>query len=99
MRCVETPEANIENAIDKISKARKKGAQIVCLPELFTTLYFPQKWSKAYFAYAETIPGRQVTHRQVFSEHQAVGDLLNALPADIVIERFPRHCFEYPVHV
>jgi predicted amidohydrolase len=33
---------NLDKAIRMIGKAASKGAQIVCLPELFSTLYFPQ---------------------------------------------------------
>ena len=35
-------EKNTANAISKIYKAKKKGANIICMPELFLTSYFYQ---------------------------------------------------------
>ena len=35
-------EANIEKAVSLVKKAAEKGAKIICLPELFSSLYFPQ---------------------------------------------------------
>lgn len=48
---------NLETALKSINKAAKKGAQIVCLPELFTSQYFCTKKDPALFALAEPIPG------------------------------------------
>jgi predicted amidohydrolase len=36
------PEDNLRKAAKMIGEAASKGAQVVCLPELFITLYFPQ---------------------------------------------------------
>lgn len=58
-------EANLKNAIIKIKQAAKKGAKIICLPELYRTIYFPQKISKNFEKYAETISGEST---QVFSK-------------------------------
>ncbi|MFN8364990.1 MAG: nitrilase-related carbon-nitrogen hydrolase [Cloacibacterium normanense] len=33
-------ETNLQKAIEKVRAAAAKGAQIVCLQELFTSLYF-----------------------------------------------------------
>ncbi len=50
-------KANILKTEKMIRQAAKKGAQIICLQELFQTLYFPQ-WEKMdKNKYAETIPG------------------------------------------
>lgn len=49
---------NLVKALTQIDEAAKKGCHIVCLPELFTTRYFPQDVSKLPFELAETIPGR-----------------------------------------
>ena len=58
MRIESEPAANLQNAIDMISEASSKGAQIVCLPELFTTPYFPQEAKKPVPpSFIETIPG------------------------------------------
>ncbi|MBI4239601.1 acyltransferase [Candidatus Uhrbacteria bacterium] len=49
--------ANTERAYALAQMAAKKGAHILCLPELYNTVYFPQleKADKDY--YAETVPG------------------------------------------
>lgn len=54
-------EENLAKAIAGIASAAKKGAQIVCLPELFTAPYFAQKAGgkkEASEKYAEAIPGK-----------------------------------------
>ena len=57
MRMVRSPGENVEKAVRKIREAVKKGAQILLLPELFRTQYFPQSRSTEHFQLAETIPG------------------------------------------
>jgi N-carbamoylputrescine amidase len=57
MRCVASREANQRNAERKIRAAAKMGAGIVCLPELYRSLYFCQEENHAHFALAESIPG------------------------------------------
>jgi N-carbamoylputrescine amidase len=57
MSATPDPEENLERAIDKLQDAEKKGAQIVCLPELFQTQYFCQREDAALFDLAEPIPG------------------------------------------
>jgi agmatine deiminase len=42
MKMGEKPEENLRKAVGCIEEAAKKGAQVICLPELFTTRYFPQ---------------------------------------------------------
>lgn len=49
--------ANMEKTAGMIKKAAKKGAQIVCLQELYRTKYFPQAEKKDVVKLAETIPG------------------------------------------
>jgi N-carbamoylputrescine amidase len=48
---------NLKKAVSWVDKAAKKGAQVVCLPELFRTQYFCQKEDVSIFELAETIPG------------------------------------------
>lgn len=48
---------NLKKAIDRIDKASKQGAQVICLPELFRSQYFCQKEDIELFDLAETIPG------------------------------------------
>jgi N-carbamoylputrescine amidase len=57
MRCTSDPSQNLETALDSIRRAAGKGAQIVCLPELFRTLYFCQSEDHGNFDLAEPIPG------------------------------------------
>jgi N-carbamoylputrescine amidase len=57
MRCSLDPSENLENAIALIRDAAAQGAQIICLPELFKTVYFCQEENHKYFQYAEPIPG------------------------------------------
>ena len=40
MSATADPEKNLQRAIDRLHQAQAKGAQIVCLPELFQTQYF-----------------------------------------------------------
>lgn len=55
--CSNNIENNIEKAIGGIKKAASQGAQIVCLQELFTSLYFCDVENYDNFKIAETIPG------------------------------------------
>ncbi len=57
MSCTESVEENLNKAIEKIKEAAAKGANIVCLQELFTSLYFCDVESHANFNLAEPIPG------------------------------------------
>ncbi len=43
MKMESEPAKNLQKAVKLIGEAARKGAKIVCLPELFTTRYFPQK--------------------------------------------------------
>ena len=51
------PDKNLKRAIDKIHQAAARGAQVVCLPELFQTQYFCQREDSALFDLAEPVPG------------------------------------------
>ncbi|OGU63513.1 MAG: acyltransferase [Stygiobacter sp. RIFOXYC12_FULL_38_8] len=51
------PEENEKKTLNWVKKAAKKGAQIICLPELYRTQYFCQKEDFSLFDLAETIPG------------------------------------------
>src|SRR5258708_20495557 len=57
MRCTKNPEKNLGRAIEKIREAARKGAQIVCLQELFTSLYFCDSEDYENFKLAEPVPG------------------------------------------
>src|SRR5438876_11822741 len=57
MSCGPEPGANLKKAIGRIGEAAKKGARIVCLPELFRSQYFCQNEDIKTFTLAELIPG------------------------------------------
>ncbi len=57
MSCTSDKHANMQKAIEKIKEAAAKGAQIVCLQELFTSLYFCDVENYDNFNLAEPIPG------------------------------------------
>jgi len=57
MRCSINREENIDRAEMKVREAAQKGAKIICLPEIFTTVYFCQVEDHKYFKLAEEIPG------------------------------------------
>lgn len=55
--CTANKAENLAKAIEQIRVAAAKGAQIVCLQELFTSLYFCDVEDHDNFALAEAIPG------------------------------------------
>ena len=57
MRCSPEPRENLAKALAKTAEAADRGAQIVCLQELFTSQYFCQVEDHKYFQLAEEIPG------------------------------------------
>jgi N-carbamoylputrescine amidase len=58
MSCTADVQANKAKAIVKIKDAAKQGAQIVCLQELYTSLYFCDVEAYENFKLAEPIPGK-----------------------------------------
>jgi N-carbamoylputrescine amidase len=57
MSCSGDAKSNMDKAIAGIKDAAEKGANIVCLQELFTSLYFCDVEDYENFKMAETIPG------------------------------------------
>jgi N-carbamoylputrescine amidase len=57
MSCGLDPNENLEKALWRIREAAARGAQIVCLQELFRSQYFCREESAELFALAESIPG------------------------------------------
>ena len=55
--CKDDKETNLRKIIDIICEAAANGSQIVCLPELSSTIYFCDKVDATYFDLAESIPG------------------------------------------
>lgn len=56
--CVANVEQNVQEAIAKVKEAAQNGAKIVCLQELFNTLYIGQDVDVSYYDYAEILPGK-----------------------------------------
>ena len=57
MKMESEPKKNLNKAITNIKLAQKRGANIVCLPELFLSHYFCQEEKHDNFDLAEKIPG------------------------------------------
>ena len=57
MSCGPEPDENLRKAAGMVRDAAARGAQVVCLPELFKTQYFCQREDAALFDLAEPIPG------------------------------------------
>ncbi|HPT28345.1 MAG TPA: nitrilase-related carbon-nitrogen hydrolase, partial [Bryobacteraceae bacterium] len=57
MTCSPDPRENLEKAVLRVREAASRGAQIVCLQELFTSQYFCREEDARLFDLAETIPG------------------------------------------
>jgi N-carbamoylputrescine amidase len=55
--CSPDRDVNLSRAIDGIREAAGQGAGIICLQELFRSLYFCQEENADWFDTAESIPG------------------------------------------
>jgi N-carbamoylputrescine amidase len=55
------PLENVDRAEAMIREAAARGAQVICLQEIFTTVYFCQVEDHSYFRFAEEIPGPTTT--------------------------------------
>src|SRR5512144_2837672 len=84
MQMSDSPDDNLERAIDAIRSAAAQGAKLVCLPELFRSRYFCQSEDAAHFALAESVPG-PTTKRLV----HLVDELRITLVASLFEERAP----------
>ncbi|MEY4673754.1 MAG: hypothetical protein RL148_1538 [Planctomycetota bacterium] len=57
MRCVEDVATNRKRQAELLEEAARKGGQVLCTQELFTSQYFCQSEEHRFFQLAETIPG------------------------------------------
>ena len=57
MSCGVVPHENLGSALAKVEEAARRGAKVICLPELFRSQYFCQKEDPALFDLAESVPG------------------------------------------
>ena len=57
MICQDSREENLQHARQQIVEAAEQGARLICLPELFCSIYFCQQEDPRFFELAEPIPG------------------------------------------
>src|SRR5881398_1897398 len=81
MRCGPELDKNFSRAIEFIREAAGKGAQIVCLPELFRSQYFCQIEDHKNFDLAEEIPGKSTS---------ALGEVARETGAMIIASLFEK---------
>jgi N-carbamoylputrescine amidase len=81
MSCSADKAVNLQKAMDKVREAAAGGAQIVCLQELFTSLYFCDVEDYENFKLAEAIPGMST---------EALGKLAAELKVVIVASLFEK---------
>jgi N-carbamoylputrescine amidase len=72
MTCSADPAENLAKALRLAGQAADRGAQIICLQELFTSLYFCQVEDHKYFALAEEIPGPSTAAFCAFAKERGV---------------------------
>ncbi len=65
MTCTNNKQENLNKAIEQVKVAAAKGAQIVCLQELFTSLYFCDVEDYDNFDLAEAISNHQQMRYQL----------------------------------
>ncbi|MFZ9919825.1 MAG: nitrilase-related carbon-nitrogen hydrolase, partial [Terrimicrobiaceae bacterium] len=70
--CSSDVPANIDAAIRGIRDAAARGANIVCLQELFASVYFCQIEDHKYFELAEPIPGPTTERMQAVAKECGV---------------------------
>jgi N-carbamoylputrescine amidase len=75
------PQANLEKAIARVREAAGRGATLICLPELFRTLYIGQREDHDLFDLAEPVPGPST---------ETLGKLARELEVVIVASLFER---------
>ncbi len=81
MSCSANPDENLQKAIAGIRQAASQGAQIVCLQELFRSLYFCDVEDYDNFKLAEPIPGPSTN---------TLGELAKELGVAIVASLFEK---------
>jgi N-carbamoylputrescine amidase len=81
MSTVAEKAANLEKAHARVLEAKQKGADLVCLPELFASPYFCQTEDSALFDLAEPIPGPTT---------QAMAEAARAAQVSLVVPVFER---------
>ena len=72
MSCTADVQANKAKTIVKIKDAAKQGAQIVCLQELYSSLYFCDVEAYENFKLAEPIPGKTTDELAVLAKELSI---------------------------
>ena len=72
MKCTADIAKNMKKAVDGIREAAKKGANIVCLQELFRSLYFCVEEEYSAFSLAEPVPGPSTSELQAVAKELGV---------------------------
>lgn len=72
MACEADPEMNLNKACRKIVESASGGAKIVCLQELFSTVYFCQAEEYAPFSFSEAIPGPSTDKLQTIAAKHGI---------------------------
>ena len=72
LSCTANVSDNVSKTIAEVRKLADAGAQIICLQELFASLYFCDKEDHANFASAETVPGPTTSLMQDVAREKGV---------------------------
>jgi N-carbamoylputrescine amidase len=72
LTCQKDKESNIQKTEIAIRKAKENGAQIICLQELFASLYFCETEDHKNFNLAEPVPGTTVNVFQTLAKELSV---------------------------
>lgn len=70
--CQRSPQDNLYRQMGLIREAAIQGAQIICLQELFNTLYFCVDYNEEYFEWAEPLNGELVQSLQELAKELEV---------------------------
>ncbi len=81
MYCSPEPDDNVARAVEHVREAARRGAEVICLPELFKTQYFCQREEHSFFDLAEPIPGPTT---KIFA------DVARELKVTVVVSLFER---------
>src|SRR6202167_1938562 len=80
-KCSTDPEENLARAVTAIREAAQRGAQVICLEELFRSQYFCREENHDRFDLAESIPGPST---------EVLGKLAKELSVVIIASLFER---------
>jgi N-carbamoylputrescine amidase len=81
MSCSTDPKQNLAKAEARVIEAAQRGAQVICLQELFGSQYFCRDESAELFDLAESIPGPST---------KALGKLAKSLSVVIIASLFEK---------